>query len=253
MLFLTQILPLLLLAIINIVAEPNCLYDCSLSGYHVTHLSVSGNCKTKKANYCQVKVNYNYHSRRYDVQFDTSYVRSYSRFIYILPSNYLSYSATFSCSDNDKCALDFADKKLLDLANRTYNSIVVSRELAPLLTEARPAGSVLRCYDGETCLGDGMCQIEYDTKANSQKTRGCNTPYPSVPARVSAYDSGSYAVIDVECDRTSCNSPETMQKVKEILFRHNLTDANGRINSGLSFFASMMLIIVMLVFSGIFN
>ena len=245
---------LLILTVFNVEARPNCYANCTFIGYRGSYnLDVDGRCARKTGNDCQVNVNFQYHTGLYDVTFDTSYVSTYSRFIYILPSNYLTYTATFACSSSEKCAVEFAQKKLVDLGNRTYNSFRVSQEVAPFLNEARPSGSFLRCYDGEVCLGDGVCQIEYDTKGNSQRTRGCNRPSPSVPPRVSVYDSGSYTSFDIECNRTNCNSPDTMAKVKAILASHNLTDADGRINGSSSFTASMMIVAMMLVFSKFFN
>ena len=174
-------------------------------------------------------------------------------FFIFIPSNYLSYSATFACSNDDSCALEFAERKLTDLAKRRYNSVNVTQELAPLLEESRQNGTKLRCFDGEICEQGGMCQIVYDTKANTQSDRRCHKPDLPIPARVSVYDSGNYATIDIECDRTACNSPETMNKVKAILARHNLTDADGRINGSSLSVASMIGIVIMLLFSQLFN
>ena len=245
---------LLTLTVFNAEAKPNCYHNCTFIGYRGSdNFDVDRRCDRKTANNCQVNVRYYYHEGSYAVTFDTSYVSSYSRFIYILPSNYLSYSATFSCSNSDKCAVEFAEKKLVDLGNRTYNSFRVSQEVAPFLNEARTNGSFLRCYDGEVCLDDGVCKIEYDTKGNSQRTRGCNRPYPSVPPRVSVFDSGDYTSFDIECNRTNCNSPDTVAKVKGILAAHNLTDANGRINGSSSFVVSIMIIATMLLLCKFFN
>jgi hypothetical protein len=155
-------------------------------------------------------------------------VSSYSRFIYILPTNYLSYSATYACSKNNDCALDFAREKVLDLSNRTYNALIVGSKLRPLLEERQSMGSSLLCYGNQVCTG-GLWQIDFDPKSNSQRKRGCN--WEDIPVRVSVYDGGSYTSLDIECNRTGCNSLDTVEQVKAILAQYNLTDANGRINA----------------------
>ena len=139
------------------------------------------------------------------------------------------------------------------MANRPYNSLRVSQDLAPFLNEVRPSGSFLHCYDGEACLNDGLCQIDHDTKSNSQRTRGCQKQQFSSSPKVSVYDSGTYASFDIECNRTACNSLDTVVKGKEILAGYNLTDANGRINDGSSVAASLMMIATVLLSSKLFN
>ena len=190
-------------------------------------------------NDCQVEISFQYDKNTYSVSFDTSFIESYSRFIYVLPSNYLSYRETYSCSKHDSCALDFAKNRVLELGNRTYDSWKLTRELAPILEEARPAGRALSCYDNDDCAG-GVCQIEYDTKANSQRRRRCEKEYNIT--RVSIYDSGNYASFEVQCNRTKCNSPETLNQVKAIFASYNLTDANGRINSANAIVTSTSLV-----------
>ena len=238
---------LLVVAIGIIDGKRQCWKGCSVSAYMGVPLTIPDRrCNSSSGDYCQVKVWANYHDNTYSVDFDTSFVSGYSRFIYILTSNYLSYSATYSCSDNDLCALDFAKKKVLDLSNRTYNAFRIGAELSPLLNELRPVGSGLVCYDNDACTG-GICEIEYDTKSNSQRKRGCNRE--DVPARVSAYDSGSYASLDVNCNRTQCNSPDIIREVKVILARYNLTDANGRINGASVTMVPLILVGVLALFS----
>ncbi|CAF3594186.1 unnamed protein product [Rotaria socialis] len=241
---------LFLLAIDGSATKRQCLSDCTVSGLMGMPLVVpDGLCKTARGTNCEVTVRVRYHQKSYSVTFDTSYVKSYSRFIYILPSYYLSYTATYSCSSDDSCALSFAKTKVLDLSNRTYDFISIVSELRPLLEERRQAGDNLNCYDG-TCL-TGLCEIEYDTKSNSLRKRVCNREASIV--RVSAFDSGSYATLDIECNRTNCNSPNTMAQVKRILHAYNLTDANGRINRAQNGIGSAFMIGGLMLFSYLIN
>ena len=236
---------LLLLAIIlaigTIDGKRQCLTNCTVGGYMGVPLIVpDGRCAIGSGDNCQVNVRAMYHDNTYTVTFDTSYVGSYSRFIYILTTNYLSYSATYACSKNNDCALEFARNKVLDLSNRTYNAYTVGSELKPLLEDSAPTGSSLRCYGNDICTG-GLCNIDYNTKSNSQRKRGCNWEQ-YIPVRVSVYDSGSYTSLDVDCNRTECNSLDTVSEVKRILARHNLTDADGRINGSPIAMVSLTLI-----------
>lgn len=242
---------LLLLAIIlaigTIEGKRRCLTNCTISAYMGQPLIVpDGRCAVGSGDNCQAQVRATYHDNTYAVTFDTSYVSSYSRFIYILTTNYLSYSATYSCSGNNDCALEFARNKVLDLSNRTYNAYMVGLELKPLLEERRPTGSSLRCYGNDICTG-GLCEIEYNPKSNAQRKRGCT--WEDVPVRVSVYDSGSYTSLGVDCNRTECNSVDTVSEVKRILARHNLTDADGRINGSPIAMVSLTLIGFLTLFS----
>ncbi|CAF1260808.1 unnamed protein product [Adineta steineri] len=223
--------------------KPLCLFNCTASGYIGMPLSIPTSCQQrKKANDCGVEVKFYYHERRYVVEFDTSFISHYYRSVYILPSNYLSYTAMYACSHNDNCAIDFANKKVLDLSNRTFDVGSVTRQLSNFLLEYRqPSDPTLRCYDNEECVS-GVCRIEYNTDNNKMSKRRCES---NSIARVHVFDGGSLPSLDIECNRTRCNSPETYNEVKEILFRYNLTDINGRINGGQKSYVSTFLLIVM--------
>ena len=231
---------ILLLQVICSDAKRSCLSKCYVGGSIGKPLVIpDGACTTAVVDDCKVDINFQYNRGTYTVSFGMSYISSYSRFIYVLPSNYLSYSETYSCSKHDSCALDFAKNRVLELGNRTYDSWKLTRELAPILEEARPAGAGLSCHDNDECAG-GVCLIDYDTKANSQKKRGCEKQ-DSI-TRVSVYDSGNYASFEVQCNRTKCNSPETLNQVKAIFASYNLTDANGRISSANAIVTSTSLV-----------
>ena len=217
----------LLLQAIDTDGALTCLTNCVITGSKGQPLDISSrNCSTAIGHACLTIISYQYHSEQYIVMLSTSLSTNYDRFIYILPSNYLSYMTGYACSESDSCALEFTRTHLLDLFNRAYDSQKVSAELAPILEESRPLGTTLWCFDNETCTG-GVCKIEYDTRLNLQKARGCQEKF-DLPG-VSVHDNNSYGSFLVECDRTRCNSPETLNKVKMILAKHNLTDTNGRI------------------------
>ena len=240
MLFRNSALLVLLLQLISSHAKRSCLSNCYVDGLIGEPLVIPDDlCTISVGNDCEVEIDFQYDRGTYGVSFGTSFISTYSRFIYVLPSNYLTYRATYSCSKHDSCALDFAKNKVLDLGNRTYDSLRLTRELAPILQEDRPTGAALTCYDNDSCAG-GVCQIEYDTTSNAQKTRRCERQYNIT--RVSIHDSGNYATFTVQCNRTKCNSPETLNQVKAIFARYNLTDANGRINSAHAIVTSALLV-----------
>ena len=152
----------------------------------------------------------------------------YYRFIYVAPSDQLSYLATYACSENDTCSLEFAQKKVPDVSRQSYNTSILMEELTSVLQESRPAGATLSCFDNDTC-SNGICQIEYDTVSNSQRVRKCATESTNREPVVAVYDSGRDGSFNVRCNRTRCNSPATFAQVKMILAKYQLTDAYGRI------------------------
>ena len=225
-----------------------CPSNCTISGRFGDPLVIpDGLCTIETGSNCNAAIRFHYHENRYYLSFSTAFVSMYSRFIYALTSNYLSYSISFSCSHSNDCAMEFAKKKVLDLASRNYSSQLVGLELNPFLNEYRQPGNQLVCYDGDRCSGP-VCQIEYDTKSKSSRKRGCN--FEDIPARVSVYDGGSYSTFDINCNRTACNSPETYIKIKEIFARHNLTDADGRINGVPILTTSFSIVLTLIVAFG---
>ena len=57
--------------------------------------------------------------------------------------------------------------------------------------------------------------------------KGCTAQKSQV--RITVRDSIGYTSFEVQCDRTKCNSPDTVTQLKAIFAKHNLTDANGRV------------------------
>ena len=144
------ILIVLLLQMSKIDTQRTCLTDCIINGLKGTPLVVSdGRCTKAPGQYCETVVSINYHTGQYTVEIRASSLASYASFIYALASDSLYFDVTYSCSQNDTCALEFAQRKLLDLSGRPYNSSVISSEIAPFLQETRPQGVGLICFDHE--------------------------------------------------------------------------------------------------------
>ena len=231
-----------------------CLNQCSITGVSPAPLVVpDGKCTTAVGNACQIRMDFQYKTGEYSVTFGTSFVASFTSSIDARPSNYLGYGASYSCSDSDSCALDFAKNKLAELPGRNYNFDAISKELAPLLLqEIQPAGTPLVCADDDACA-DGVCKIELNTVTNAQKAKGCETLLVDIKARAGGGRStGSF---DVKCNRPKCNTLETLNKAKAIFAKYNLTGADGRVtevdrsNHAYGLVASMIVVIGLTLFS----
>ena len=154
---------LLLIQVISANGQRTCLSNCTIKGSKGQPFSIANaTCSNATGKACQVEIYYEYYWAEYKVVFSTTFSPEYDRFIYVIPSDHLSYTATYACSENDTCSLEFAQKKVLDLSRRLYNTSILMEELAPILQESRPAGATLSCFDNGTC-SDGMCKIEHDT------------------------------------------------------------------------------------------
>ena len=223
-------LAVLVLHIISSDAKQTCLSNCTIIGTLGEPLVIpDGRCSTIEANSCLADVSFQYYLGEYVVVFSSSET-SYSRgFIYALPSNYLFYSMVYSCSLGFSCALDFAQSKVLEFGNRSDDAAKLAAELAPILVQPEPTGDVLSCVDNDPCPS-GVCQIEYDTNSNAVTASRCESE-SSLP-RVSVYDAGTAASFTVECNRTACNSVNTLNQVKAIFAKFMLTDTSGRIPIG---------------------
>ena len=224
---LSTALALLVFHIIGSDAKQTCLSNCTIIGILGEPLVIpDGRCFTTEAESCLADVSFQYYLGEYVVVFSTTQA-SFSRgFIYALPPNYLFYSTLFSCSLSPSCAFDFARKKVMEFGNRSDDALKLTAELAPILLESGPTGDGLSCFDNDPCPS-GVCQIDYDTNSNSVTASRCETQ-SSLP-RVSVYDAGTSASFTVECNRTKCNSVQTLNQVKAIFARFMLTDTNGRI------------------------
>ncbi|CAF1628152.1 unnamed protein product [Adineta ricciae] len=233
-------LTLFSLFVICIDGKRRCLTNCTITGLIGEPFNISDRCdQYTKANDCKVEVEFNYYDQRYTVIFSTAFVDYNYRSLYITITGFLLYRATFACGNSDNCATDFARKKVVDLSNRMINTGSVIKQLRPLLSEQRQ--SPLQCYDNEECTG--ICKIRIKTDKNQLDQRKCDEM--SEP-RVRVLD-GSVPILDIECNRTKCNSFETVDQVKQILYQHNLTDINGRINRGQKNSISTLLLPILII------
>ena len=137
---------------------------------------------------------------------------------------YLTYTTQYTCISNDTCALDYAQKMVMDVDDRINNFANLSADLTPILRENRLPGSTLMCYDNDIC-SPGYCKIEYDTVTNTQTERHCER---TINLYLSVYDNGKRGSFGIMCNRTKCNTVETLNAVKVVFAKYKLTDVNGR-------------------------
>ena len=210
-------------------AKRTCLNNCTIGGVIGTPLTVpDGSCSSAVDDYCVSFIDFQYHSNRYSVVFLVSSANLNIRRIYVVPTTDFTYEVTYSCSTHEFCALELAQNKILDLSNRTDSTRRVMNELAPIIEENRPLGVALYCDgdDGNDCSG-GVCQIEYDPVLNEQREKECEPDEPVTSVTIT--DGGDYASLNLQCNRTKCNSLDTLTQLKTIFAKYDLTDANGRI------------------------
>ena len=138
---------------------------------------------------------------------------------------YFTYTTQYTCISNDTCTLEYAQKMVMDLDNRRNTFANMSADLALILQESRPPGSTLFCYGNDNC-SRAYCKIEYDTVTNTQTELDCER---TINLQISVYDDSKRASFGTMCNRTRCNTVETLNQVKAIFAKYRLTDANGRI------------------------
>ena len=149
--------------------------------------------------------------------------------IYISAYIPLDYDFSQQCSTETDCVIRDAQKRIDDLTRRAYNATAIYREIAPLI--ASPvAANPMKCFDANinviTCASGEICSNIYDPIASRVRSRGCVI---GSYARVYVFDSPTYASFDVECTSVLCNGEVGYKKIKDILFKNKLVDANGRI------------------------
>jgi len=177
------------------------------------------------------------------------------------------YSISHQCKNKDDCAREFSENNMFDIMNRPpVNYQAIRNELFPLLSSNLPIENFdLPCFDSNENVRQctiaakpGVCQAT-DQLIGKQKTnRSCENELSTNPLSVSIYDSSNFATFTMKCNRSLCNGPLTLQTVKEILFKYNVTKTiEGRLNNhGLYLSLSstfLMLIVIFLLFNRSFS
>ncbi|CAF3526280.1 unnamed protein product, partial [Rotaria sp. Silwood2] len=121
------------------------------------------------------------------------------------------------------------------MTKRLYNITKIYSDLHRLLHEKSSLSTNLACFDineaVRQCTVPGMsgsCQIVDDLIKHKFHRRLCLHSNQQ-SASVNIFDSGSFAVMTVRCNRMLCNGPLTIAAVKKVLQYHNITDVHGRL------------------------
>jgi hypothetical protein len=147
------------------------------------------------------------------------------------------------------------------MLQRQYNYYEIMDEVQSLVVGPSLTSNnfALYCYDSNqnaypcgTLTKPGSCVISH-TITHKKISTECDTEQTVGNAYVSIYHSDSnFALFNVHCNRSVCNTHSTLQSVKNLMFKHNITvTADGRLN-GSRFIVSTTLMIAM-IFIVIFN
>ena len=222
---------LILLAASDATLGLKCIYECSLREVPFGEdLRIRGRqCQKRlERDSCKIEVVLDYHQQTYTVNFpfDSDEVES----ITITPPSRLDYEFDLECSTDDDCILEDAQTRISELTRRPYNTQIIYEEIS-IITGAAPEVP-MKCVNTRdeivTCVSGDRCEIQYDLKAQMVSQRACGSPFG--PA-VLVYENSMFSSFDIVCSHSLCNTVETYEKIKGILNKNNMVDANGRINA----------------------
>ena len=168
-------------------------------------------------------------------------------------STMVSYSVSRYCKNKDDCARNLARQSMWTIINRPLiDPQSIGNELFPLLSSNSSHGNTdLHCFDNNENVRQcsiaskpGVCGVSHQLIGRKTITRSCNNKYLTRSQHVMILDSNKSASFNIECNRFLCNGPMTLQTVKEILFKYNLTQTiEGRLNNGFRLSFSLLLIV----------
>ena len=176
---------------------------------------------------CNVIITVDFETKQYSASFGVAPEDLEAIFISLFQP--LSYGFSRECSTDTDCVIREAQSRVDEVTRRPYNATAIYREIAVILTSPL-AGDPIKCFNDAgsvaTCSSGQTCNIEYDQIERKTRSRGCLFNVPGV----SVNDSPSYTAFEVNCISDLCNTEETYEKVKGVLNKNNLVDADGRLN-----------------------
>lgn len=237
----------LLLSLFNLVYTLQCTDNCSMIYSIDQPFTLPSNCSYITADHCLVKIVFWYDRGNYSVTFisdafNDQQIGDNRDFIMIetAKNKFFSYDIYHVCKEVDDCAHIFAEQKVNQMIKRSYNTTRIYSDLRRVLHEKAGLSKNLACFDMNDavrqCTVPGMsgsCQIIDDLIKHKFYRRLC-LHSAQESASVNIYDSGSFAMMTVKCNRMLCNGPLTIAAVKKILQHHNITDIGGRISGSSS-------------------
>ena len=240
------------------ISSLQCYHNCSLIySMYETNLTSTTNCSLISMDRCSVKLIFWYQRYEYIVTypgefFNDPYVNDNRQFLMIetgLTNKFFSYDINFVCKDQDNCAHIYAQKRIIEMTQRTYNLSRIYNDLEKILQRYHHSSNDLACFDTNEAIRQcaisnliGSCQIVDDLVKRKLHRRSCQRSSHE-SASVNIYDSGSSALMTVKCNRMLCNGPLTIEAVKKVLKYYNLTDINGRLPGKSSSISSMSVLL----------
>lgn len=238
------LLPLLLLfgSCFERAYNLRCAHNCSILGTIKQPFALPAECTSVVSSRCSVKLVFWYDPSRYVVTFpgdlpDDASAGDDRHFVMIETAapSFFSYEINHACKDGDECARRFVERRIAQMQQPTFNISDVYADLRSILHRRSKSTPDLACFDTNDVVRQcavsgtmGSCQIVDDLVKYRLHRRSCQRSRQA-SASVNIYDSESFAVMTVKCNRMLCNGPLTVEAVKQVLFRHNITDADGRL------------------------
>jgi hypothetical protein len=168
-----------------------------------------------------------------------------------------SYSISHECKHTDDCALEFAKNKMPDILRRlATNYEDIRNELLPLLSSGSSIEDTdLSCFDIKENVRQcaiakkpSSCQATQQLMGTKKTNRSCSHDLYGSKKSVSISDFGQYASFEIKCNRSLCNGPMTLQAVKEVMFKYNITKTiDGRLNNALRLSLSSTFLILLII------
>ncbi len=233
----------LFVSVFNVIYGLQCTNNCSMIYSMNQPFTIPSDCHYISSYRCSVKLVFWYDRGHYVITFpgDILYDQNIGdnrHFIMIETAinRFFSYDINHVCRDKDDCARYFAEEKIPEMTQRFFNISNIYSDLHRILYRKSTSSSQdLACFDTtdviRQCAVSGMigsCQIIDDLVKYKLHRRSCQRSTHE-SASVNIYDSGSFAMMTVKCNRMLCNGPLTVEAVKKILHRYNITDIHGRL------------------------
>lgn len=255
-------------SIFNLVNTLQCINNCKMIYSMNQSFVLPSNCSYISSDRCSVNILFWYEQGQYVVTFpgDLSYddnLDDNRHFIMIETVNntFFSYDINHICRDKDDCAVYYAQMKISEMSKRFYNIPNLYFDLKRILYKNIHTDDDLLCFDTNEairqCLLSGMsgsCQIMDDLSKHRIYRRSCQH-HTHQSANVNIYDSGSFAMMTIKCNRNLCNGPVTIEAVKHVLNHYGITDKHGRlsgISSHMSFDYYLVLLLLLFSFQGFY-
>ena len=164
---------------------------------------------------------------------------------------WFSHYVDIECKDKDDCARDLAIKISNELTQRKYDFSKLVNQLEEYMIGPKQIRR-LNCYDsnekGQLCAElptQGSCVLENQIKSNKM-TRSCRIASGKPEISIRMHQDSTIATFELLCHRDLCNTKGTLNAVKEILFRNNITQTpDGRL-TGSTFQISFFLLLSMI-------